>query len=429
MHTHQKVCLIDMVLCLSGASDLISPLVANHQKRVAWISAGLAQTLGLDASCRRDLVIAAALHDVGAFSLRERLEDMMFDSVEGVVGHSVAAHLLLKNFAPLARPAELILYHHIPWRKASLIPLDSKSVLLANILFMADRIDNRIRHGEEILSQTGAILAEIKAQTGQKFAPDVVDAFLQLGDRECFWFDLVSPDLSDFLKNLLPSERLCLASEDLVSLTDIFSQIIDFRSRFTALHSSGVAACAEAVSERLGMKPPLVSSMGLAGRLHDIGKLSIAGEILDKPGDLSTKEYGMIKRHPYYAHHLLRPIPELSTINQWISYHHESPCGRGYPFKIEEASLPLGSRVLAVADVFTAASEDRPYRKAMSPALVRQTLERLTLRNGLDSEVVGVLLEDLEDLLEINRVVQNLTLTHYQGFDQAVRAGLPHLDL
>lgn len=425
MHDHQKVCLVDMVLCLSGASDLISPLVANHQKRVAWICAAIANRLNLDSSSRRDLIIAAALHDVGAFSLRERLEDLMFDSVEGVVGHSVAAYLLLKDFHPLARPADLILYHHIPWRKSSMIDLDPESIRLANIIFLADRIDNSIRHEEEILTQTASIMAEVRAFSGQKYASDAVEAFLYLAERESFWFDLVSPALSEFIKDLLPSERLCLASEDLCCLTDIFSRIIDFRSRFTSVHSAGVAACAQAVSERLGLKPALVNSMAVAGRLHDIGKLSVAGEILDKPGELNAKEYGMIKRHPYYAHHLLRPIPELATINQWISYHHESPCGRGYPFKIEEASLPLGSKVLAAADVLTASGEDRPYRRALSPALVRQTLERMILRNGMDGEVGGILLENLEELLDLTHRAQGLALTRYQAFDQAVRTGIP----
>jgi HD-GYP domain-containing protein (c-di-GMP phosphodiesterase class II) len=132
--------------------------------------------------------------------------------------------------------------------------------------------------------------------------------------------------------------------------------------------------------------------MRVAGYLHDLGKLAIPAEILEKPGKLTVDEFNVVKKHPFLSFHVLEPICDLDVINAWASFHHERMDGTGYPFHHEAADLPLGSRILAVADVYTALAEDRPYRRGLDQ---RESLKLLQIMAGeekLDKEIVSTLL-------------------------------------
>ena len=105
----------------------------------------------------------------------------------------------------------------------------------------------------------------------------------------------------------------------------------------------------------------------VAGNLHDLGKLAVPAEILEKSGQLTDAEYNLIKGHSFYTYHILEAIDELEIITAWAAFHHERLDGSGYPFQISGDQLSLPARIVAVADVFTAITEDRPYRVGMDP--------------------------------------------------------------
>src|SRR3990167_2949515 len=104
----------------------------------------------------------------------------------------------------------------------------------------------------------------------------------------------------------------------------------------------------------------------IAALLHDIGKLSVPDEILEKPGGLSTEEFNIMRGHTYFTYHILNSIDGFDTISEWAAFHHEKLNGRGYPFHLKEGQLSIGSRIMAVSDKFSALSEDRPYRKSLT---------------------------------------------------------------
>ena len=135
--------------------------------------------------------------------------------------------------------------------------------------------------------------------------------------------------------------------------------------------------------------------MRVAGHLHDLGKLAIPREILEKPGKLTPEEYNLIKSHTYFSYRLLQNIPGLETINKWASLHHEHLDGSGYPFKLSADNLTLGSRIMAVADVFTAIAEDRPYRAGMAEDDILRILTNLAVKNHLDGDMVRLLQDNL----------------------------------
>ena len=148
------------------------------------------------------------------------------------------------------------------------------------------------------------------------------------------------------------------------------------------------------MAEYVGLSAPAVRDQTRAGLLHDIGKLGISNQILDKPGPLTSAEYAKIKRHPELTHEVLMRVPPFRGIAEVAASHHEKLDGTGYHRGMVGEDLSLSSRVLAVADVFDALSQDRPYR----PALPREevfTVLRKESGQKLSSECV----EALEDLV------------------------------
>jgi HD-GYP domain-containing protein (c-di-GMP phosphodiesterase class II) len=138
--------------------------------------------------------------------------------------------------------------------------------------------------------------------------------------------------------------------------------------------------------------------MRAAGYLHDLGKLTIPSYILDKPDRLTPDEMLCMKQHTYHTFRILDTIGGFPQVAEWAAFHHERLDGKGYPFHHGAKDLTLGSRIMAVADVFTAIAEDRPYRKGMSKANALGVMEKLVDDGGLDGDVVNKLKSGYEDI-------------------------------
>jgi HD-GYP domain-containing protein (c-di-GMP phosphodiesterase class II) len=153
--------------------------------------------------------------------------------------------------------------------------------------------------------------------------------------------------------------------------------------------------------------------MAIAGYLHDIGKLTVPTEILEKPARLDEEEMNLMKSHVYYSYRILDSVKGLETINMWASFHHERMDGKGYPFHFRGESLPIGSRIMAVADVLTAISEDRPYRKGMDEETALFLIEDLGSKNALDREIIKIAKANFNYLNEVRHDVQNRAKNEY----------------
>ncbi|MEW5803443.1 MAG: HD domain-containing phosphohydrolase [bacterium] len=406
--------LFELLMCLSGVMDLVSNMVVNHQKRVSYIALRLAAELGLSIQEQDELVMAGALHDCGTFSLKERLDILQFDT-QMLCGHAEVGYQLLKNFPPLKKEATLVRYHHLPWQDGRGIESAGEPVPMgSHILHLADRIDILIDKDREILGQVCGIRKKIQERSGSLFVPGLVEAFLGLSSKEYFWLDLSSPFLDSILLRRGPMSTIELGWSDLLSLTNLFCQIIDFRSPFTATHSSGVAASAEALSQLAGFSEHESRMMKIAGFLHDLGKLVIPSEILEKRTKLTESEFNLIRSHSFYTYRILENISDLSTINAWGSFHHERMDGQGYPFHYRQKDLPLGSRIMAVADVFTAMNEDRPYRKGMTKENVLQVLQEMARTMGLDPSMVFLLKRHYDDVNDLRIRAQEASHQEYR---------------
>ena len=173
--------------------------------------------------------------------------------------------------------------------------------------------------------------------------------------------------LSDQLGVALRSKKEMDQREELYHGTLIaLTRSVDAKSRWTAGHSERVARISLTLAGRLNLKEEDMSIIRIGSLLHDIGKLGIPESILDKPGKLTDEEYDLIKSHPAKGDTIIKDIPGMEKIRLAVRHHHERWDGRGYPDGLKGDQIPLSARILTLADIYDALTEDRPYRTAFT---------------------------------------------------------------
>jgi response regulator RpfG family c-di-GMP phosphodiesterase len=164
---------------------------------------------------------------------------------------------------------------------------------------------------------------------------------------------------------------------------------LEAKDKCTEGHSRRVSEMAGFMARTLQFSQEQVERIRLAGVLHDIGKIGVREECLNKSGRLTEEEYDEIKRHPLISERILKPIEALDDILPIIRHHHERYDGKGYPSGLMGEKIPMGSRILAIVDSYDAMISDRPYRSALS---IQKTLEEIQANAGkqFDPKLVTV---------------------------------------
>jgi putative nucleotidyltransferase with HDIG domain len=172
------------------------------------------------------------------------------------------------------------------------------------------------------------------------------------------------------------------------------SSSVDARDTYTYNHSSRVSHLATMLAREMGFTESTVEMIEGGALLHDIGKLSVDAEILSKPGPLEPEERVAIREHPLHSAEVVSRVELLKETADIVKHHHERPDGTGYPAGLKGHEIPVGARILNVADAFDAMISDRPYRRAKT---VEQALDEL--RRGSGSEFDPVVVEYMTRLL------------------------------
>lgn len=409
--------LLDFLSGLSGALDLMSTEVVGHHKRVAYLAARLAQALGVDRKERTELFMAAVLHDVGGFTLQSRLAALSFEA-DGA-RHAELGYRLLRDNPLLDEAAVMVRHHHTPRSRYGVLDEPERKLYLSGILNLADRVDVLTLRFKAC--EPAEIMGHIRPRAGYQFDPAAVEALADLAAEPGFWAPLADADPTRSLPEDMFDER-GFTHQELMQASTAFSQIIDFRSRFTATHSRGVAETAVVLAQKAGMEGAQLTAMRLAGDLHDIGKLAVPSEIIDKPGPLNEAERTVMERHPGLGESILSSVPGLEDVTAWASQHHEKLNGTGYPNRLSQEAIPLGSRIMALADIFTALREDRPYRGGIDNGRTLAILDGMASGGALDPELVSLMRAGLEEIDACRRAAQGKAAEEFRRFYTGVPA-------
>ncbi|MBI4978832.1 MAG: HD domain-containing protein [Spirochaetes bacterium] len=170
------------------------------------------------------------------------------------------------------------------------------------------------------------------------------------------------------------SDEIAIAASNARSYNDLtrtyfetiesFASAIEAKDAYTRGHSDRVTAISLAIAQTLKLSQEHVDTLSYASMLHDIGKISIDGTVLNKPSSLTSDEMSIVRKHPAVGESIIAPIAFLSKARHVVRHHHERWDGKGYPDGIAGERIPLLSRIITVADAFDAITSSRPYRRA-----------------------------------------------------------------
>jgi putative nucleotidyltransferase with HDIG domain len=247
------------------------------------------------------------------------------------------------------------------------------------------------QHLDAFCAETGPehAVQVMEERSRRWFDPEVVKAAASLSRTGRLWRHCLPGDGSLAAHKAIlaaePAAGKALAAGPIDQICEAFAEVVDAKSPFTFRHSVGVKDAAMMIGKSLGLSPDRMRVLRRAALLHDIGKLSVSNMILDKPGKLDANEFNIVKRHSALTSEILGRMPSLEEISVLAGEHHEKLDGSGYPFGLKAEDLSLESRLIAVADVYGALSEDRPYRGGLDPDEIAGIMKR-DVPNKLDGE-------------------------------------------
>ncbi|BBE50976.1 3'3'-cGAMP-specific phosphodiesterase 1 [Ferriphaselus amnicola] len=395
----------EVVYSLSDALDLVGVTHIHHGKRVAYMAVECAKVMGWQKKQIDSLYQASILHDCGVSKtiIHKRLAQLEWEQ-EG--DHCKIGASLLKSCPLLEYLSPIVLHHHTHWSTLKNMDLPDEVKLSANCIYLVDRVD--VLSLGFMVDQSNLLLAreeirqKIAERSGDWFCPELVDAFMRVSRSEAFWLSLENEHVTEYVSAWLsdtPEREMDF--EELRSIVSIFSYIVDAKSSFTKDHSDGVARLARYLGEQFHLSELSCDMLELAGLLHDIGKLRQPDELLDKPGKLTSEEYSSIQRHSFDTYVILKSIKGLEKITQWAAQHHERADGSGYPYHLQNGSLSLEARIVAVADVFQALAQKRPYRDSLQTSQIIHIINEMVVDGKLDREVVMCVDKNLSECWNI----------------------------
>lgn len=351
----------------------------RHGERVAYIAMRLGQSLGFRKEDLVHLTVAGLLQDIGALgSFRTCYGDPRL-----LKEHCLRGAILVERFPSGSILASTIKYHHeTPNPKHGALGAPFEEVpLMARIMSLADKIDIHMSRRRHTRQERNELLKWVTEERMVLFFPEVAVAFEQVAQKEAFWLDLEQANLLRIILESLFGQRSFPVARHLEEgFTDVlamtYANLVDQKSQFTAHHSQSVAETVERLARGIGWEEDRLHEIYVSGLLHDLGKLAIPSKILDKPGPLDPDEMDIIRTHTYHTYRLLTEGGFPTRMAKWAAHHHERLDGKGYPFGLTAKDLDEGARLMAIADMYAALTEERPYHLARSPVEALALIER-----------------------------------------------------
>jgi len=393
----------EVIYALSEALDLVGIDDIRHGKRVAFMAAECAKEAGVDTAYIDELIGIGMLHDSGVSTtdVHKNLVTQLEWKDEQL--HCVRGAALLEKVTLLQAFAPVVYYHHTHWDDLEGMDLDERVKSQANLIYLVDRVDAlRTQIEGQDLEKREEIERIISEHAGSFFSPEWVRCFLAASQRNSFWFNLEEGALESYLMEWAAlGEHRMIPFAQIREIARMFADVVDAKSPFTFEHSFGVAAVSVFLAKAIGLDESKIGTVEIGALLHDLGKLRVHDEVLNKAGKLDHAEKMEMNRHGFDSNVILHHIKGFREIALIASLHHETLDGKGYPYSLGAEDIPLEARIVTVADIFQALVQTRPYRESMSAERAYGVLEEMAGEGKLDTGVVALVGEKLGEVYRL----------------------------
>ncbi len=391
----------EVTFTLSEALDFVGIDDTLHGKRVAYMASKVAEALRWTPELIDHIIFVGMLHDCGVSS--STVHGHLINELDWshAQEHAERGYHLLKKVAYYENCALPVRYHHTHW-DALPDDLDESIAVSANLIYLVDRVDAlQATSKAPLLEKRQHIFGTLRRLQGVNFSPELVEIFCQVAEDDAFWYFLEEFALRSYFHSWIEDAPVTKFSFDQAKqLSYLFAAAVDAKSPYTAAHSIGVANVARVLSSQLALSESEQNDLELAGLFHDLGKLKVPDEILNKPASMDIDERIQMNRHGFDSNIILQQISGFQHIALLASQHHETLDGSGYPYHLSAEQISLSARILSVADIFQALVQNRPYRKALSAKEALAIMRQMVDQNKIDADVVTVLDEHLDSCYE-----------------------------
>lgn len=390
-----------MIFSLTSALLLVSrivyaldPRLSQHMLNVALIGEKLAQKQKLSPQQIHVIFLSGFFHDIGFLVDNRRIKSL--DELDSFSDpHQQKSAEMLKGVKVLEDIIPVIRQHHFDEQ--------GKGTKEQHTVYFADTLERMLFNNyqyppQHIIEDFRKKCLPIDENLCEIVCELLHDPFL-LSHLDCN--DIQKGQR--LLEIISPVHDVELGISGLKDICLLLAKIIDTYSGFTSAHSIMVGEIAHEIAAKMNLSEEECQKIQIAGYLHDVGKVFIPLSILEKQGRLSTSEMQVMKNHSYLSGEIIRDCTLLDEIMKIACLHHERLDGSGYPFGLKGDHLGLPERIIAVADVFTALIEERPYRPSMPYTKALAILEESVVNGGVDKEVFDTLSLHAEYLSTLQR--------------------------
>jgi HD-GYP domain-containing protein (c-di-GMP phosphodiesterase class II) len=458
-----SISLSEIISALSYALDLTEGAVHGHALRSCLLGMRIAEEANLPSDQTGSLYFALLLKDVGCSSSLSHMSQTVGDDAPAADARvefhdwadlhrprQTALRLLWSNVVPRSGPVSAAarifragVAHHRRNHEMITLRCDRGASIL-NKLGMGEVAAEAVRSLEERWDGSGypdslkgeqiPLLARICAvaqyldvvsassgaqnaidtlqeRSGTWFDPNLVRIATSLHRAGTLWLQCSAGDAElatrQAVLDLDSGRRHQLEPSQIDRICEAFADVVDAKSHFTFRHSQGVANAAFGIARNMGLPANRVQIVRRAALLHDIGKLGVSNAILDKKSDLNAEEWMAVYQHPRITRLILERVAPFREMAVIAGEHHEKLDGSGYPGRLKARDLSVESRIIAVADVYGALSEDRPYRAGMQLDETLAIMKRL-VPHQLDADCFEALISMVSSSREVVPVPPSL---------------------
>ena len=370
---------------ISNMLKMQNAKLLDHGSRVGYLVAKMLETKGLSEKDILEGYLMGLLHDIGAYKTEEIDKLIQFET-KNVCEHSVYGYLILELAEVMKEKADVVLYHHTPWDKID--GLTDKKKELANLIFLADRVEIYVRSKHE------PIAMEL-LKKHPLYSNDNLNLFFAADQKYDLQKRLLDGSfINDTEKYLYRAE---FSEEELKKWIRMVAFLIDFRSESTVTHTITMVSASISIAKQMGLGKQQLDEIYTGAYIHDLGKIAIPLEILEKPGKLTFDEMEVMKTHILLTGNIIRGHVSDNVYKIAIR-HHEKVNGEGYPYGIKDDELTLAEKIVAVADIYSALSGKRSYKEKFDKEKIISIMMQMAEREQIDKEVVNVLVENFEEI-------------------------------
>ena len=359
----------------------------NHGKRIAVLCAKMGKTLGKSPEEITGLAMCALLHDnaLTEYIIAERMVEHHDPAMKK---HCEYGQRNVDALCFKTSVKDFILYHHERADGNGPFGIHAgEGPLEAECIAIADSIDAAHHLQRVDQKRLYTIRRIIKEEAGKCYSKVAAETMLEVLDWPMI-LSLKDDVIQETTETAFTPWIVDIEADTIFGLANFITKIIDYKSAFTKRHSTQIANKAWFMGGYYNYNPVLQRELYLAAALHDIGKLEVPTDILEKPGKLTDGEYAIIKTHIKRTWEILKDIEGFQTICDWASNHHEKLTGNGYPFKKKAEALDFNSRLMACIDIYQAVSEERPYHPARNHSDTMAVLYKMAAAGDIDETIV-----------------------------------------